>query len=103
MYALSEIKKMNRKTAKKARGRQPYIAKSDKDPGVRAVPDFGDYRPKGFKLVESYFVDNSGFGTPGESALTFSEFVAKVKKDFGYAIIEQGQFQVYIGEFEKIV
>ena len=36
-----------------------------------------------------------------EAALTFSQFVQKAVKGRGYAIIDAGQFQVYIGEFVK--
>lgn len=100
MYDLETIKAMNRAAAKKARGKKPYIAKQDKDPDIRC-PNFGDYRPVGYELVETYFVDNFGFGSENESALTFGQFLQKVKKGFGYAIIEQGQFQVYVGEFKK--
>jgi hypothetical protein len=102
MYDLAEIKKMNRISAKKAKGKMPYVAAQDKDPLVNRSPDFGDYSPAGWELVETYFVDNSGFGSPGEPALTFSQLIEKVKAGYGYAIIKTGQFQVYIGEFKKI-
>lgn len=100
MYNIAEIKKMNRKVAKKAGGKKPYIVKENGEI-TGMIPNFGNYRPKGFTLVETYFVDSSNYGRPGEAALTFDEFREKVKKGFGYAIIEQGQFQVYVGEFEK--
>jgi len=47
-------------------------------------------------------VDNSGFGSDDETALTPANFLAKVRAGFFYGIIEQGQFQVYIGEFKKL-
>jgi hypothetical protein len=46
-------------------------------------------------------VDSSGFGEAGEPALTLRQFLGKIKTGCGYAITEAGQFQVYIGEFEK--
>ena len=58
--------------------------------------------PVGYKVTDVYFVDNSGFGTSGEMALTASQFLAKVKSGRYYAITGQGQFQVYITEYEKI-
>jgi hypothetical protein len=58
--------------------------------------------PTGYKVTDVYFVDNSGFGTSGEMALTASEFLAKVKAGKYYAITGQGQFQVYVTEYEKI-
>lgn len=102
MYSLKMIERMNRETAKKAKGKKPYIAKCDNDLHTfRNCPNFGDYRPAGYKLVDSLFVDNSGFGGEGESALTASQFLLKIEKGKGYAIIETGQFQIYVGVFEK--
>lgn len=62
-------------------------------------PSIGDYVPKGWTLVDRHFVDNSGFGAPDEPALTWQQFLGELQVNFGYAIIEEGQFQVYIGKF----
>lgn len=104
MMDLATIRKMNRDVGRKAQSenKQPYIvtdATTFED--IRHIPNFGDYRPKGWKLVETYFVDSSGFGAPNEPALTIDEFMNKLKKGHGYAIVEAGQFQVYIAEFVK--
>lgn len=80
----------------------PYIATCDKDEKVFKCPNLGNDCPTGWKLIEELFVDKSGFGAPSESALTADQFLAKVKKHQGYAIIEEGQFQLYIGVFEKV-
>jgi len=101
MYGISTIIAMNRRAARTAKGKQPYIAKCDRDENVLHCPNFGDYRPKGWTLTEKHFVDKSGFGREGEPALTVDRFVSMVQKDFGYAIIEEGQFQVYVGVFER--
>ncbi len=101
MYSLETIKDMNRKAAKKAVGRQPWVAAKDGDENVKTIPDFGDYRPKDWKLVEEHFVDSSGCGGYDEPALTFNQFLKEVKEGRGYAIIEQGQFQIYVGEFVR--
>ena len=102
MYSLEMIKKNNKEAARVAEGKEPYVAKSDNDRVVvNGCPDFGDYRPKGWKLIETYFVDYSGFGCDDEAALTVKQFLQKVKSGFGYAIIETGQFQLYVGEFQK--
>lgn len=101
MYSIEMIKQMNRDAAKAAKGRSPYIAKCDRDEGVLHCPNFGDYRPKGWKLVETLFVDSSGWGGDDEPALSISSFIDKVRDGFGYAVIEQGQFQVCVGVFEK--
>ena len=70
-------------------------------------PNIGSYRPKGWKLVDQLFCDSSGFGSPGEPALTIGQLQAKLVEhiadghSYGYAIVEEGQFQLYIGVFEK--
>lgn len=64
-------------------------------------PNLGDYRPTGWKLINQYFVDNSGWGSSDEEALTIDQFKTKLKPSYGYAIIEEGEFQLYIGEFTK--
>ena len=104
MFSLEYIRAMNDKATVVARGEdlEPYIASKDGDIGVRACPHLGDYTPKGWKLVDTYFVDSSGFGSEGEGALTFGQFLSKVKEGYGYAIGETGQFQVYIHEYKRI-
>jgi hypothetical protein len=59
--------------------------------------------PWGWELTgEEYFVDSSGFGSPGEPALTFDQFATKCTEGMGYAITEAGQFQVYIAEYRRV-
>jgi hypothetical protein len=94
---------------------------------LRGIPFIGDRRPCVFKLVnastllgsdrgcvpyrpdepkEHYAyieVDSSGFGAPGEIAMTGDEFFAAVRKigpGYAYATVEQGQFQVVVGVFK---
>ncbi len=102
MLGLDQIIEMNKEAMEKAErnSRQPYVAEVDGDTGVRGAPAIGDYIPKGWRPTEQYFVDSSGFGASYERAMTFSQFLMKVKKGYGYAICEQGQFQLYIQEFE---
>ena len=104
MFSLEQIVAMNNKATKKAKkeGLQPYIAKYNSDEGVKACPRLGDYIPKGWKVVNTYFVDSSGFGAEDELALTFEQFLKKVKRGFGYALAECGQFQVYINEYKQV-
>lgn len=103
MYSLEQIIAMNNKKVEKAEKNniEPYIAVSDEDEGVFSCPNIGSAKLKGWKEVETYFVDSSGFGSESEPALTPSQFVAKVKEGYGYAIVSEGQFQVYVGEFKK--
>ena len=64
-------------------------------------PFIGSRTPRGWKKTGEYFVDASGFGAPGEPALTIPQFIGTLRENYGYAIIEAGQFQVYIGEFQR--
>jgi hypothetical protein len=67
---------------------------------MRLIPNIGDYRPKGFKLVDDMMVDKSGFGSENEPALTVRQFALRLQHGKAYAIVEEGQFQVIIGVFE---
>ena len=81
-----------------------YRAKSNGDVAVfKCGKNIGDKTPIGYEKTDKFFVDNSGFGTDGELALTASAFLTKVKEGFYYAITEIGQFQVYISEYKKII
>ena len=107
MMGLAEIRVINReKTATaKAEGTTPFLIKSQEQ--IDNMPPFpfphiGDYVPEGYKEMGTYFVDSSGFGSSGELALTINEFKRKMKIGHSYAIIEAGQFQVYVTEFRKV-
>lgn len=101
MYGLAEICTMNEEATKKAKGKKPLVFVGQ-DFTARRLPNFGNYRPKDWKMIESHFVDSSGFGRENELALTFPNFYEKLVLGHGYAIIEAGQFQVYVGEFVKL-
>jgi hypothetical protein len=65
-------------------------------------PFIGDYHAPGWrKTGRTFFVDSSGSGEPGEAALTAQEFISELKVGFGYAVIETGEFQVYVAEYRK--
>jgi hypothetical protein len=101
MMSLEYIQQLAAKQARRARRNKilPQIAWMPGDPAIAYMPNIGSYRPKGWRLLRKLFVDKSGFGRLDEPALTVEQFYAEVKEDFGYAIIEEGEFQVYIGEF----
>lgn len=103
MMSLALIEQISRKAGERAakQNREPLVAFSDKDEAVVKCPNLGDYCPKDWKLIDRLFVDKTGFGTIGEPALSIEQFIGKVKDGLGYAIIEEGQFQLYIGVFEK--
>jgi len=80
-----------------------FIANEDADKNIFSnCPNIPQYKPKGYKENQVYFVDKSGFGRDDELALTPSRFLSMVKKGMGYAITEEGQFQVYITEYKKV-
>ena len=68
---------------------------------LRGMPDLGDHRPKGWILTRVFFVDSSGYGEKGEAAMTIEDFAEQAVAGRGYGLIEQGQFQVHIGEFAR--
>jgi len=67
----------------------------------------GTYRPAGWELVDYATVDKTGWGTEYEPAWTINhlhEFVLQTIDDghqYGWAIIEEGEFQIVIGWFER--
>jgi hypothetical protein len=105
MLGLGAIRAMNKEAVRKAKANktQPYIAKCDNDKGVFSCPKLGDHIPKGWVYVTEYFVDSSGFGSESEPALTPEQFQAKVKEGMGYAISDEGQFQLYVREYKRRV
>lgn len=58
------------------------------------LPD--EWEPTGTVL----FCDSSGFGLPGEPALTPEQLRAELRVGYGYAITDMGQFQLYVSEFQ---
>lgn len=104
MYSLEYINAINNNSTKeaKAESKEPLKATSDKDENIFKCPALGEYIPKGFKVVNRYWVDSSGFGSESEPALTATQFISKVRKGFYYAITGQGQFQIYISEYSRV-
>ena len=67
------------------------------------IPFLGDRIPRGWKRTNRapLFVDSSGFGDTSEPALTQDQFFKELTIGMGYAVIEAGQFQVYVAEYTK--
>ena len=104
MYGLETIKAMNRERGyeAKVKGVEPFMITSQAQ--IEAMPPFpfpniGSHRPKGWKVMNVYFVDSSGLGREGEGALTARQFMERLKVGRAYAITEEGQFQVRCTEF----
>ena len=68
-------------------------------------PNLGSHIPRGWKLVETFMCDSSGFGSEDEPALTINGFRNKLladhEKGYGYAVVQAGEFQVIMGAFEE--
>ena len=56
-------------------------------------PNLGDHVPDGF--------ETSGFGSPGEPALTLDQLFDKLQVGKAYAFVECGQFQSYLQQFTR--
>ena len=80
---------------------KPYLAKVNEDEGVRSCHIVGTKEIIGYKQINEYFMDASGFGAEDESALAFNAFIKKVRAGYYYGITRRGQFQVYVGEYVK--
>lgn len=103
MMSAGAIQELQREAAQRAarEGKVPLIYELGDGPDhLRHIPSIGTHRPPGYRETKNlYFVDSSGWGEPGEPALTFDQFAGRVRPGFAYAIVEEGQFQVYIQEF----
>ncbi len=111
MLSLSTIAALGRQQARRAARakRLPLVVEAEDMPDdaclgthLRHVPTFGAYRPKGWRLVERLFVDKTGLGGEDEPALTFGQFLHQVRRagpGNGYAIVDEGEFQAYVGRF----
>ena len=99
---LGHISQLKQNSDVEPKEKEPREAICDGDETIKYCPNLGDFVPDGFELVGTHFVDNSGIGADNESALTFKQFLTKVKKGRFYAIAEVGQFQVFINEYKGI-
>ncbi len=114
MMSAGTIRRLAREQAKRpARAKTlPLIVEGEDWPDdarlfeyLRHLPNVGDYRPRGWKLVEHRLVDKTGMGSEDEPALTICGLLAWVREHgpgFGYAIISEGQFQVVVGRFQYV-
>lgn len=105
---ISDIVRQQTRKAKKA-GRKPASIREYTGENYRAfirrIPFLGDYVPTGWEVateIESLFVDKTGLGGSDEPALNLDQFKRKLDNfklsgdNFGFGIIEEGEFQVYI-------
>jgi hypothetical protein len=66
-------------------------------------PFLGNYVPQGWKRTDRplLFVDSSGQGREDEPALTVTATIDALIPGRAYAVIETGQFQLYVAEYER--
>lgn len=112
MMSLEYIRQVSREKGLEAarQGVRPFVVEQeDIDDWKQSFPSggfpfpfIGDHVPAGWEEVDSHFVDSSGFGRPGEPALTAGQFLDALEAGYGYAITEAGQFQVYVGKFRRL-
>jgi len=118
MMSLATIRHMSDEQARKASAvrKVPYVP-FDVEEVERwgtggkpfPFPNLGSYRPHGWILEDELFCDASGFGGENEPALSPRKLREKVKeiiggdesKTYGFAITDVGQFQLYVGVFER--
>jgi hypothetical protein len=104
---IAELCRRQARTASRNKLLPLLVETEDKQSGdrlarhLRGIPNIGSYRPTGWTLVATHFVDKTGLGRRDEPALTFVQFLGVVQVGYGYAIIEEGPFQAVIGEFER--
>ena len=94
---------------------------------LQKIVNLGDHVPKGWKRFNTktiadklnlpfswkilnnggLFVDSSGLGSDNEPALSVNQFLKMIsklyelKKDLGFAICSEGQFQLTVGVYEE--
>lgn len=111
MMSPETIQNMQQEARKDAarEGKLPYVVEQEDINAWRRgrslpvpFPFIGDYDPPGFTAEgEALFVDSSGMGAPGEPALTQHQMFDELVPGTGYALVEVGQFQVYIQPFRR--
>jgi hypothetical protein len=113
MMSLATIHALEREAGKNAaqEGLLPYVPIHENE--IETYPPFpfpilGDYRPKGWELVEELFCDSSGWGGSGEPALSVPQLKRKLielqranNATYGYGVTEAGEFQLYLGVFKR--
>jgi hypothetical protein len=118
MMSLEAIQQLSDEQAEiaAADGKVPYVpfdtAEINRWSTKCPIPNLGSYEPEGWERCdrdEWFFVDKSGFGRSDEPAMTLSQFVAAIARydalhrGYGYAIVEEGQFQIYIAPFKSLM
>lgn len=113
MMSLEVLAAVNNQIAREAarQGLVPYVPFSaDEADTPFFCPNIGYLKPRGWeKTGESWFVDKTGVGEPWEPALTWQQFRKRLTgfllrhPQHGFAITEEGEYQVVISAFRRVV
>jgi hypothetical protein len=113
MMSIEVIVAVNRQIAMEAaaEGLVPYVpfnAEEMDDCTSFRFPNIGYLEPDGWeKTGASWFVDKTGHGLPSEPALTGQQFKRQLAgyilrhPGHGFAITEEGEFQVIVSAFRR--
>lgn len=92
-------------------GDKPFIFWPGDEVDPADLPFLGDYVPRGWRLVDTFFVDATGWGDEREPAMTIPRWRQEVeaviaeyagsRKVPGWAVYEAGEFQVVVGLYER--
>jgi len=111
--SLQTIQRLADEQAQRAarEGRRPYVpfdkAEIDRYPPF-PFPNLGSYEPEGWEEVDRWFVDKTGHGYDWEPALSVRQLKVALRAHVrehpgdGFAIVEEGEFQLYVGVFRRI-
>lgn len=101
MYSLETLNYLNDEAVKRARQakRKPVFFNGDAE--QFSVPYVGDRSFSGLKRVKTLFVDTSGWGGEHEPAMTQAQFLKQLDTECAYGVVEQGEFQCYVGVWKK--
>ena len=111
MMSIEVLIAVNNEIAQEAarRGLVPYVPiNADEVRSPFAFPNIGSLKPRGWRRTgQTWFVDKTGHGLESEPALTWTQFRRHLAiyllrhPSHGFAIVEEGEFQVVIGAFTK--
>ena len=112
MMSLEVIVAVNKQIAREAAWERlvpyvPYTADEVESPFT--FPNLGYFVPVGWQKTDAnWFVDKTGCGLDSEPALTWKQFRQRLTgyilrhPSHGFAITEEGEFQVVVSAFKKV-
>jgi hypothetical protein len=111
MLSIETIIALNEEIAARAaqEGLVPFVPGNAQQYLPRHFPNIGFHEPPGWEKTETrWFVDKTGVGYDWEPALTWRQFVISLRAycasnpTHGFAITEEGAWQIYITAFRPV-